>query len=153
MRHETFTDRSSRLYAAESRLRGAAWRPAILVVDDDRDIEKQVRHILKGCLPQADCFWVKSGSEAYHMLKSGLLIPDLVLIDIFMPGQLDGFSLLQKLPSLKVEAPVVMISNLSQLGYHKLTRTLPFAPPFLEKPFDELDVQATLAGLLNRSGK
>lgn len=74
MRHEQNRGQSQSFRAAEDKIKRGDWRPAILVVDDDRDIEKQVRHIIKGCLPQADCFWVKSGSEARGLNKRPLKI-------------------------------------------------------------------------------
>lgn len=56
---------------------------------------------------------VKEGKEALNVLKD--VIPDVVMVDLLVPGDIDGFDLLREMQSdsrLK-DVPKIVLSNLS----------------------------------------
>jgi two-component system response regulator AtoC len=79
-----------------------------------------------------------SGNEAVERISRGLA-PDLVLLDLLMPG-IDGLETLEKLRRLKPQLKVVMLSCVSEPS--KVVRAMQLgATDYLTKPFqeDELD--------------
>jgi two-component system nitrogen regulation response regulator NtrX len=80
--------------------------PRILIVDDERN----VRATLKGVLEDEgyDVRTVSSGEEAIK--AAARVSPDLILLDIWLPG-MDGLEILEKLGENGSDAVVVMISG------------------------------------------
>lgn len=81
----------------------------VMVVDDDANNLRTASHILTGQNMRASC--VKSGEAALRFLSSGDRRPDLILLDIHMPG-MDGFetlSRLRRLPALD-SVPVIFLT-------------------------------------------
>lgn len=83
----------------------------VLVVDDQEPVAILINKILS--TNGYKCTSAKNGREALDMLHDGLR-PDLMLLDIMMPG-MDGFELLDKIHEEKVahETPVVMLTALA----------------------------------------
>ncbi|MBX6423820.1 sigma-54 dependent transcriptional regulator [Thermosulfurimonas sp. F29] len=80
--------------------------PEILVVDDERSILESLRDILEDEGYSVRC--VESGEEALRLVEESP--PDLVLLDIWLPG-LDGMKVLERLRQEHPTLPVVMISG------------------------------------------
>lgn len=81
---------------------------SILIVDDLDFMRSIIREILSGAgLPVAG--EARDGAEA--VMKYRALKPDLVLLDIIMPG-MDGITALKQLRRLDPECRVVMCSSL-----------------------------------------
>lgn len=78
----------------------------ILVVDDEKDIRISLTGILEDEGYQV--VTAASGVEALEKLREEL--PDLVLLDIWMPG-MDGLATLEKIKSLLPQITVIMISG------------------------------------------
>ncbi len=80
--------------------------PSILVVDDERNLRATLKGVLEdeGYAVKA----VSSGEEALKTAKRNK--PDLILLDIWLPG-MDGLEVLEKLSSNDNDAVVVMISG------------------------------------------
>ncbi len=81
----------------------------ILVIDDDEDI----RQFLKRTLETAGGYTVLTAGNGRDGIKlARKKIPDLVLLDIMMPG-LDGFDVLKRLKSdyKTMSIPVVILSS------------------------------------------
>jgi len=78
----------------------------ILVVDDEKDIRISLTGILEDEGYQV--VTAASGVEALETLREDL--PDLVLLDIWMPG-MDGLETLEKIKSLLPHITVIMISG------------------------------------------
>lgn len=83
-------------------------RKKILVVDD----EKNIRLLLKEELVDEgyDVIEAESGAEALDLIKSEK--PDLVTLDIKMPGE-DGLSILRKIREIEYDLPVIICSAYS----------------------------------------
>ena len=81
----------------------------ILVVDDDADNLKAASRILASDRMRASC--VRSGEDALRFLRGGGALPDLILLDIHMPG-MDGFDALAAIredPALQ-RLPVIFLT-------------------------------------------
>jgi signal transduction histidine kinase/DNA-binding response OmpR family regulator len=82
---------------------------SILVIDDDADEQRLLNKIIQG----SDHYQVSEalrGEQAWEMMAQA--VPDLVILDLFMPG-MDGFTLLGKMqssPTLK-DVPVLVITG------------------------------------------
>ena len=105
----------------------------ILVVDDDANNLKTASHILLKSEMRAS--GVRSGEEALRFLNGGARRPDLILLDIHMPG-MDGFETLDKIRETPATAaiPVVFLTADEDSGSE--TRGLQAgAMDFIKKPF------------------
>jgi CheY-like chemotaxis protein len=82
----------------------------ILVVDDNRDVCNSLMRILKHLGYEARC--AISGPEALAAIQEQ--VPDLVILDVMMPG-MDGLEVLQQLKqNQRTQAvPVVMFSAMT----------------------------------------
>ncbi len=110
----------------------------ILVVDDDDSIRKTLTHILKR--EGHDVFEAANGTAAVDQCRE--LMPDLTLMDIYMPGQ-DGIetirALRKEVPDLKVVA--MSGEQLELVGADVLKMaTMLGAIGALRKPFDTEEV-------------
>ncbi|MGD8331363.1 MAG: sigma-54 dependent transcriptional regulator [Acidobacteriota bacterium] len=80
--------------------------PSILIVDDERN----VRATLKGVL-EDEGYRVRTASSGEEAIRAAArTVPDLILLDIWLPG-MDGIEVLEKLSDNGSDAVVVMISG------------------------------------------
>ncbi len=95
---ETFVDRSGPA--------GRSGGPLVLVVDDDPRLREYMRVNL-----EVEGYTVRESESAEQALAAVAdEAPDLVLLDVVMPG-VDGWQLLQKLQELHGSIPVIMFSG------------------------------------------
>lgn len=107
----------------------AASKGRIVVVDDEENIRSAVKDILTDEGYEVDC--AQDGETALRMIQSNA--PDLVLLDIWMPG-LDGLQTLKILKNMESDAEVVMMSGHGAIETAvKATKLGAF--DFIEKPF------------------
>lgn len=120
----------------------------ILVVEDDADIN----NLLAKMLRQADyqVTQVYSGSEAALRLEHES--PDLILLDLMLPG-MSGEALLEKLRGeLGCDAPVIILSAKTAVG-DKVGLLKLGADDYITKPFEPEEVLARIEAALRRVGK
>lgn len=82
----------------------------ILLVDDDPDLQKQYSLTLASV--GHTVFQAKNASEALNILQTE--VPDIIFLDVMMPGEMNGFDLLERLKKdgkMKT-IPVIMLTNL-----------------------------------------
>jgi two-component system, NtrC family, nitrogen regulation response regulator NtrX len=120
-------------------------KPRILVIDDEAAIRESLRMILE--YEDYQFSGAGSGQDAIAAVQRER--PDLVLLDIKMPG-MDGMEVLRKLRALDETLPVVMISG------HGTTATAveairSGAIDFLDKPLSSERVIVTLQNALRQS--
>lgn len=84
---------------------GAVSLPKVLVVDDDRAVLHMVQKCLTG---DAEVLMVRSAEEALAMISK--THPDVVLLDITLPGQ-SGLEVFQQIQTFDRRLPVVFITN------------------------------------------
>src|SRR5829696_5753410 len=120
-------------------------KPRILVIDDEGAIRDSLRMILE--YEDYQFAGAASGQEGLALVQRER--PDLVLLDIKMPG-MDGLEVLRKLHALDETLPIVMISG------HGTTATAvdairSGATDFLDKPLSSERVIVTLRNALTQS--
>lgn len=114
--------------------------PSVLIVDDEPNIRRMV-----GALLSAEGYEVRDAATG----ASGLALaeanePDVALVDLMMPGDMDGLALLQKLRERRPDVPVVMMSGRAALT-DAVRATKLGAFTFLEKPLTPEGVLLALA--------
>lgn len=103
-------------------------KPLILIVDDEEGIRQTLSDILEDegyCILTA-----KSGEEAVKIARETQ--PDLVLLDIWLPG-IDGMQVLQEIKNIKPDIPTIMISGHANVEL-AVKATKLGAYDFFEKP-------------------
>ena len=104
----------------------------VLIVDDDTSVLRLVSHILTQHDLRASC--VRSGEAALAFVEQSEQLPDLVLLDILMPG-MDGFETLARLQKdpRGSELPVIFLTADEDSGSE--TKALEAgAMDFIKKP-------------------
>jgi two-component system nitrogen regulation response regulator NtrX len=116
---------------------------SILIVDDEPNIRRMV-----GALLGAEGYEVReAGDGATGVARAKESEPDAVLLDLMMPGELDGMATLGRLRELFPDVPVVMMSGRAGLtDAVKATRLGAFN--FLEKPLTPEGVLLSLGSAL-----
>lgn len=100
----------------------------ILIVDDEERIRQSLAGVLKD--EGYEIFQAKDGAQAVKLVETDA--PDLVLLDIWMPG-MDGMETLERLKTLIPNIPVIMISGHGNIELAvKATKLGAF--DFIEKP-------------------
>lgn len=116
----------------------------ILLIDDDPELGKLVDVILR----PMDLTVYQSYSGTDGLKKSYDLHPDLVILDIMMPG-MDGFSVCSRLREMS-SVPVLMLTARTDQRdmLHGFTVG---ADDFVRKPFNKGEFEARVRALLRRS--
>jgi len=120
--------------------------PRVLLVDDDREILEMTSLLLGGAGYAVTT--AASGEEALYRVREE--IPDLVLLDINMPG-MDGWEVLRVLQEDEATAgiPVVMFSVNFEVR-EKLRALQQGARDYVTKPFDTEALLRRVGELLGR---
>jgi two-component system OmpR family response regulator len=116
----------------------------IMIVDDDPGIRTVVRLLLEA--KGYEVVEASSGYEAVEAIAGGLL-PDLIILDIMMPGMsgTDACASLRKLTN----APVLFLTAKTQ-EQDKLQAYSTGGDDFLGKPFSQAELLAKVQSLLRR---
>jgi CheY-like chemotaxis protein len=110
----------------------------ILIVDDDRDVFESMKIVLEA--EGYDVDWATNGAEALQMVKTAR--PDLMILDVMMNTDDEGFQVTYKLKNYKELSciPIIMVTSVaSRTGFSfDRARDADFLPvnEFLEKPVD-----------------
>ncbi|HEU4564178.1 MAG TPA: response regulator, partial [Gemmatimonadaceae bacterium] len=111
----------------------------ILIIDDEPNIRRMV-----GALLSAEGFGAREAPDGARGVSAALeREPDAVLLDLMMPGELDGMATLERLRSALPDVPVVMMSGRAGLA-DAVKATKLGAFHFLEKPLTPESVLLTL---------
>ncbi len=102
--------------------------PSILVVDDERNVRATLKSVLED--EGYGVNTVSSGEEAIKATKR--FRPDLILLDIWLPG-IDGLEVLEKLGEAGTQSVIVMISGHGSIE-SAVRATKLGAFDFIEKP-------------------
>jgi DNA-binding response OmpR family regulator len=117
----------------------------ILVVDDDADIRGLLRELL-----ERRGFTVTEAADGREALQTFYgSRPDLVLLDVGMPG-MDGWTTLERIRELS-EVPVVMLTARSA-ELEKTRGLRAGADDYVTKPFGRQELLARIERLLRRTG-
>src|SRR5918911_4601112 len=117
--------------------------PTVLIVDDEPNIRRMV-----GALLGAEGYEVRDAQDGATGLQRALENePDVLLLDLMMPGEMDGMATLAKLREKLPDVPVVMMSGRAGLS-DAVRATKLGAFNFLEKPLTPESVLLTLRSAL-----
>ena len=120
----------------------------LLIVEDQADIRKLIRMTLE--FEDYDIHEAVNGVEGLR--KAIVIAPDLILLDVMMPGELDGLAVCARVradPALR-QTKVVLLSARSQLqDFEAGTRA--GADAYLAKPFSPLQLIESIERLLPRA--
>ena len=111
----------------------------ILLVDDEPGMLRYIRTLL-----EVDDYKVETastGEEALQHVEKGM-VPDLVLLDVLMPG-IDGLETLERLRRMKPGIKVVMLSCVNDA--RKVVQAMRLgAHDYLTKPFQKAELDAVI---------
>src|SRR6478672_13676703 len=111
----------------------------ILLVDDEPGMLRYIRTLL-----EVDDYKVETastGEEALQRVEKGLQ-PDLVLLDVLMPG-IDGLETLEQLRQMKPGVKVVMLSCVNDT--RKVVQAMRLgAQDYLTKPFQKAELDSVI---------
>jgi excisionase family DNA binding protein len=120
--HRRYRRRDLEAFLERSGPGGSTAGPLVLVVDDDARLEVEGYTVREAA----------SADEALEAIEGGA--PDLVLLDVVMPG-IDGWQMLQRMQERHGSIPVIMFSG--QVDEHSATDAEQRgARGFVGKPFD-----------------
>lgn len=127
---------------------GKRVRPLILVVEDDEDARMLLSELLR---PRYDVDAVGDGETALR--RAAELNPDLVLLDLFLPG-MDGFGALTGLRrnAKTADTPVIFLSAQGDAETKSQGLSLG-AADYLAKPFSEQELMARVDRTLKLSAQ
>jgi DNA-binding NtrC family response regulator len=117
--------------------------PRVLVVDDEPGVRESLRMVLSGT-----CDVVLAGSVEEGLARLRAEPPDLVLLDLVMPGR-SGFDLLAELAAAPQGPPVVVLT-----GTHTVSTAVEAmkqgAADYVTKPFEVEALRIKVRNLLER---
>lgn len=118
----------------------------ILIVEDDEKISSFVSKGLRESGFSVD--QVYNGEEGYIMLKSNSY--DAAIMDIMMPGELNGLQVIEKMRDNSIKIPVLILSAKRSvddriIGFQK------GGDDYITKPFSFAELLARLQALIRRS--
>ena len=117
----------------------------ILVVDDEAIITMQLEERLHA-MGYTVAGMAASGEDAIE--KARRLSPDLILMDIVMPGRLNGIEAAQAIVS-ELDIPVVFVTSYADDAIiEKAKQVRPYG--YIVKPFNELEIKAAIEVALFR---
>ncbi|WP_087064906.1 winged helix-turn-helix domain-containing protein [Intestinibacillus massiliensis] len=120
----------------------------IFVVEDDSAINELIAYALRG-----EGFAVSgfgNGEAFLNALDGGL--PDLVLLDIMLPGQ-DGLSILRRLrENTRTQSLPVILLTAKSTEYDKVVGLDSGADDYIAKPFGVLEMLSRVKAVLRRAG-
>jgi len=111
----------------------------ILLVDDEPGMLRYIRTLLE--VDDYKVATASTGEEALELVNKGLQ-PDLVLLDLLMPG-IDGLATLEQLRQIRTGTKVVMLSCVNDT--RKVVQAMRLgAHDYLTKPFQKAELDAVI---------
>ena len=111
----------------------------ILIVDDNEDVTYSLKKSLESVGPEYDISVAHSGKECLNKVKQDT--PDIVLLDIMMPG-MDGWEVEDKLQTEQI--PVLFITGKANMLDESKLRKI----DYLMKPIDVKELEARIRQIL-----
>lgn len=121
----------------------------VYCVEDDDNIRELVGYALKGKGYQ--CAGFSNAADFYEALHHTM--PDLVLLDIMLPGE-DGLTILKKLRANRETASIPVIMMTAKSSEFDVVRGLDLgADDYVAKPFGIMELLSRIKSVLRRSGR
>jgi diguanylate cyclase (GGDEF)-like protein len=122
----------------------ADWSPKLLFVDDDPNAHDLTDYYLTGVVSKT--LHASSGIEGIRIAKE--LLPDVILLDIDMPG-MDGFQVCRQLKEADAtrDIPILFLTRDKQSGH--IAKALDYGgSDYVTKPFVPVELQARVRSAL-----
>ncbi len=117
----------------------------VLLVEDDSSTAKSIELML-----HSEGFIVDTTDLGEDGLEIGKLYDyDIILLDLMLPD-IDGYEVLRRLRSARVNTPILILSGLTELD-HKIKGLGFGADDYLTKPFDKRELIARIQAIVRRS--
>lgn len=117
----------------------------ILLIEDNEDLAEGIRHNLE--LEGYQVTWAATGDEGLEMARLGT--PDLVILDIMLPGR-DGFDVLRQMRKDGIRIPVLILTARAEEA-DKVRGFRLDAQQYVTKPFGLLELLERVRSLLRTS--
>ena len=117
----------------------------VLVVEDDKNIRDLLKLYLEKTYTVATAADGKEGLAQFRALQ-----PDLILLDVMMPG-MDGWTLCRTIRE-ESKVPIIMLTAKSELD-DKITGLKAGADDYVTKPFEMKELLARIEAVLRRSDR
>jgi CheY-like chemotaxis protein len=124
-------------------------KPHALIVDDQSDIRKLIMITMES--EDFELHEAESGVEAWN--KASKLRPAVVLLDVMMPGGLDGYQVCEKIkgdPTLRDSTKVILLTARGQRTDLERGQAAG-CDAYLVKPFSPIDLLDTVDRLVART--
>jgi len=130
----------------------------ILIIDDDRDLVESIRIVLESKKYKTRTAY--NGKEGYRKIQE--MAPDLIILDVMMATDTEGFSVAYKLrnnPDYQ-QIPIIMVTGftkkMAEEGPEKFQHIMGESWPvtqFLEKPIDPEVLLSVIEEALGEASK
>src|SRR5919202_1185004 len=120
-------------------------RPQVMVVDDDLSM----CNFLRAFLSQRGYQAVTLGSAEEAVKRYHAERPAAVILDVVMPGSMDGLEALAAFKKIDREVPVIVVSGQGRTTTVVQAMKLG-ASDFVSKPFEETELEVPLANALKQ---
>ncbi|MCK4312778.1 MAG: response regulator, partial [Candidatus Cloacimonetes bacterium] len=118
----------------------------ILIVEDERIVAEDIKRTLVNYNYEV-CSILSYGEEAVIEVKE--LLPDLILMDIMLDGEMDGIEAAKKIYK-EFGIPVIFLTAYAnEKILKKAAQSTPFG--YLIKPFEDRDLRASIEMALYKS--
>jgi two-component system KDP operon response regulator KdpE len=123
----------------------ATKRTRILVVDD----EPKLIHLVREVLSAAQYEVIVAGSGKRAVETAAMERPDLILLDLILPGDTDGYDVARRLREF-TEVPIIMLTaRVTEVD--KLAGFEAGADDYITKPFSSKELLARIRAVLKRA--
>jgi two-component system response regulator AtoC len=124
---------------------GMSGKPQVMVVDDDLSM----CNFLRTFLAERGYSAITLGSAEEAVKRYHAERPAAVILDVVMPGSMDGLAALEALKKIDRDVPVIVLSGKG--GTNTVVQAMKLgATDFVSKPFDETDLEVPLANALKQ---
>ena len=117
----------------------------VLLVQNELAAARNVMQVLKANGGIVD--HIETGEEALELVRH--YDYDIVLLDLMLPD-MDGYEVVRRMRSNRIEAPVIMLSGVTQ-PQAKVKAFSVGADDFITKPFDSTELVARMKAIVRRS--
>jgi two-component system, OmpR family, KDP operon response regulator KdpE len=118
----------------------------ILVIDDELPIQRILRRNLS--MSGYEVLLAENGEQAIEMVR--VHQPDLILLDLCLPGKLDGLEVCRQVRQIVPALPIIVLSAITE-EKQKVEALDLGADDYLTKPFSNEELQARVRACLRRA--
>lgn len=119
-----------------------------MIVDDEPDIRYTIKQGLEKLNPNYKVIDVESGKKCLELLENNQ-IPDLILLDIMMPG-INGWEVLNRLREKTKWRNIPIVFLTAKTDTFNKTFGITVAMDYIEKPFEIVDVKNRIEKVFQR---